>query len=138
MRTTYKKLYEKYPGKRIYLILPQKRYDENTTYSTGASYKHYRDAQIEVANEYSIPIIDLYDLMPGKKGTAAYNTYMLNDTHWNALGNERVAELVARHLIGGGNTVSRKELPPIPQANGNYVLKLVITNGIPSFSWVAE
>ena len=32
MRVTYETLAAKYPGKKIFLVLPQKRYDEDTDY----------------------------------------------------------------------------------------------------------
>ncbi len=137
MRLTYERLAAKYPGKKILLVLPQKRYDETVNYG-GGSYYHYLKAQVEVANEYGIPIVDLYNNMPGVKGTAFYNTYMLNDTHWSAAGNDRVAELVARELIGNGNKGNMDRIPPIPTTDGTYTLKVTITGGIPVFSWVAN
>jgi hypothetical protein len=137
MRLTYERLAAKYPGKKIVLVLPQKRYDETVNYG-GGSYYHYLKAQVEVANEYGIPIVDLYNNMPGVKGTAFYNTYMLNDTHWSAAGNDRVAELVARELIGNGNKGNMDRIPPIPTTDGTYTLKVTITGGIPVFSWVAN
>ena len=137
MRLTYERLATKYPGKKIVLVLPQKRYDETVNYG-GGSYYHYLKAQVEVANEYGIPVVDLYNNMPGVKGTAFYNTYMLNDTHWSAAGNDRVAELVARELIGNGNKGNMDRIPPIPTTDGTYTLKVTITGGIPVFSWVAN
>jgi lysophospholipase L1-like esterase len=137
MRLTYERLATKYPGKKIVLVLPQKRYDETVNYG-GGSYYHYLKAQVEVANEYGIPVVDLYNNMPGVKGTAFYNTYMLNDTHWSAVGNDRVAELVARELIGNGNKGNMDRIPPIPTTDGTYTLKVTITGGIPVFSWVAN
>ena len=35
MRVTYETLAAKYPGKKILLVLPQKRYDEDTNYGEG-------------------------------------------------------------------------------------------------------
>ena len=128
MRLTYERLATKYPGKKIVLVLPQKRYDETVNYG-GGSYYHYLKAQVEVANEYGIPVVDLYNNMPGVKGTAFYATYMLNDTHWSAAGNDRVAELVARELIGNGNKGNMDRIPPIPTTNGTYTLKVTITGG---------
>jgi lysophospholipase L1-like esterase len=136
MRLTYERLAAKYPGKKIVLVLPQKRYDETVNYG-GGSYYHYLKAQVEVANEYGIPVVDLYNNMPGVKGTAFYDTYMLNDTHWSAAGNDRVAELVARELIGNGNKGNMDRIPPIPTTDGTYTLKVTITGGIPVFTWVA-
>ena len=137
MRLTYERLATKYPGKKIVLVLPQKRYDETVNYG-GGSYYHYLKAQVEVANEYGIPVVDLYNNMPGVKGTAFYDTYMLNDTHWSAAGNDRVAELVARELIGNGNKGNMDRIPPIPTTDGTYTLKVTITGGIPVFSWVVD
>lgn len=52
-------------------------------------------------------------------------------------GNDIVAELVARELIGNGNKGDMDLIPPIPTTDGTYTLKVVITDGIPVFSWVA-
>ena len=62
---------------------------------------------------------------------------MLNDTHFSAVGNDWVAELVARELIGNGNKGDMDVIPPIPTTDGTYTLKVTITGGIPVFSWVA-
>ena len=102
----------------------------------GGSYYHYLKAQVEVANEYGIPIVDLYHNFPNTK-PAFYDTYMLNDTHFSAVGNDWVAELVARELIGNGNKGDMDVIPPIPTTDGTYTLKVTITGGIPVFSWVA-
>lgn len=134
MRVTYETLATKYPGKKILLVLPQKRYDEDVDYG-GGSYYHYLQAQVIVANEYGIPIVDLYHNMPGVAGTSFYTTYMLNATHWTAAGNDRVAELVAKELIGNGNKGNMNDLPAIPTVDGTYTLQVTIVNGIPTFSW---
>ncbi|HPJ86905.1 MAG TPA: SGNH/GDSL hydrolase family protein, partial [Candidatus Pacearchaeota archaeon] len=102
MRLTYDRLATKYPNKMIWLVIPQKRYDENTDYG-GGIYHQYLKAQVDVAKEYGIPTIDLYNNFPNSKPTF-YNTYMLNDTHFNEYGNDYVAELIARSMIGGGNS----------------------------------
>lgn len=102
MRLTYDRLATKYPHKMIWLVIPQKRYDENTDYG-GGIYHQYLKAQVDVAQEYGIPTIDLYNNFPNSKPTF-YNTYMLNDTHFNEYGNDYVAELIARSMIGGGNS----------------------------------
>lgn len=137
MRVTYETLAAKYPGKKILLVLPQKRYDENTNWG-GGSYYHYLKAQVEVANEYGIPVVDLYNNMPGVKSTAFYTSYMLNDTHWNAAGNDRVAELVMRTLLGNGNKGNMDRIPPIPQTDGTYTLQVTIVGGVPTFTWVSN
>ena len=97
------------------------------------SYYHYLKAQVEVANEYGIPVIDLYNNMPGVKNTAFYTAYMLNDTHWNAAGNDRVAELVMRALLGNGNKGNIDRIPNVPTADGTYTLQVTIASGIPTF-----
>ena len=74
MRLTYDRLAAKYPGKKILLVLP----DMRNTYG-GGSYYHYLKAQVEVAKEYGIPIVDLYHNFPNAKPTF-YATNMLNDT----------------------------------------------------------
>jgi len=139
LRLTFERLATKYPGKKVIVVLPQKRFDEGVKYGTGASYYAYRKAQIDICKEYGISTVDLYNNFPNSKlGSAptAYSTNMINDTHFSATGNNLVAELVARHLIGNGNSGSVDSLPPIPSTDGTYKLQVVITGGIPTFSWV--
>jgi lysophospholipase L1-like esterase len=138
MRVTYDRLAVKYPAKKIWLVLPQKRFDEATNYG-GGDYLSYRKAQIEVAKEYGIPTIDLYNnFANGGGGTVPTfpTTTMLNATHFTAIGNDMVAELITRALIGNGNGGSVDIIPPIPQVNGTYVLKCVVLNGVHTFSWI--
>lgn len=137
LRTTFDIIGTKYPGKQVLVVLPQKRYDEDTNYG-GGSYHAYRKAQEVVCDEYSIPTVDLYRNIPGKKETAFYDTNMLNDTHWSAVGNDLVAETVARKLIGNGASGYVDTLPVAPQADGNYVLKVAVVNGVPTFKWELE
>jgi len=142
IRLTFDRLANKYPGKKIWVVLPQKRFDETVNYG-GGLYADYRKAQIDVCREYGIPTIDLYNNFPNSKttavsgGTTFYATNMLNDTHFSAVGNDLVAELVARALIGNGNSGVADILPPIPTTDGTYTLKVTISGGIPVFSWVA-
>ena len=75
LRLTYDRL-TKYPGKKIVLVLPQKRYDETVNYG-GGSYYHYLKAQVEVAKEYGIPIVDLYHNFPNAKPAFYAATNML-------------------------------------------------------------
>ena len=133
MRLTYDRLATKYPGKKIWLVLPQKRYDESTNYG-GGDYLSYRKAQIDVAREYGIPTIDLYNNFPNTKPTF-YATNMLNDTHFSAVGNDLVAEIIMRSLLGNGNSGVVDKLPALPTTNGTYTLKLTVLDGVNTFSW---
>lgn len=134
MRLTYDRLATKYPGKKIWLVLPQKRYDESTNYG-GGDYLSYRRAQLDVAREYGIPTIDLYNNFPNAKPTF-FATNMLNDTHFSAVGNDLVAELITRSLIGNGNNGVVEILPPLPTTNGSYTIKLTVLNGVNTFEWI--
>jgi lysophospholipase L1-like esterase len=143
MRMTYKRLANKYPGKKIWLVLPQKRFDESVNYG-GGDYLSYRKAQIDVAREYGIPTIDLYNNFPNSKteisggGVSFYDTNMLNDTHFSAIGNDLVAEIITRSLLGNGNSGNVDTLPALPTTNGTYTLKLTVLNGVNTFSWVSD
>ena len=142
MRMTYKRLANKYPGKKIWLVLPQKRFDESNDYG-GGDYLSYRKAQIEVAREYGIPTIDLYNNFPNSKtkisgGVSFYDTNMLNDTHFSAIGNDLVAEIITRSLLGNGNSGVVETLPALPTNNGTYTLKLTVSNGVNTFSWISD
>ena len=48
---------------------------------------------------------------------------MLNDTHFSAVGNDLVAELITRSLLGNGNSGVVETLPTLPTTNGTYTLK---------------
>ena len=61
---------------------------------------------------------------------------MLNDTHFSAVGNDLVAELITRSLLGNGNSGVVETLPILPTTNGTYTLKLTVLNGVNTFSWV--
>ena len=142
MRMTYKRLANKYPSKKIWLVLPQKRFDESTNYG-GGDYLSYRKAQIDVAREYGIPTIDLYNNFPNSKteitsGVSFFDTNMLNDTHFSAIGNDLVAEIITRSLLGNGNSGVVETLPALPTTNGTYTLKLTVLDGVNSFSWVSD
>jgi hypothetical protein len=142
MRMTYKRLANKYPGKKIWLVLPQKRFDESNDYG-GGNYLSYRKAQIDVAREYGIPTIDLYNNFPNSKtkitgGVSFYDTNMLNDTHFSAIGNDLVAEIITRSLLGNGNSGVVETLPALPTADGTYTLKLTVSNGVNTFSWISD
>ena len=94
MRMTYKRLANKYPGKKIWLVLPQKRYLMKALIMVEEVIS-YRKAQIDVAREYGIPTIDLYNNFPNSKteitsGVSFYDTNMLNDTHFSSIGNDLV------------------------------------------------
>ncbi|MFA6654071.1 MAG: SGNH/GDSL hydrolase family protein, partial [Candidatus Delongbacteria bacterium] len=136
MRLTYDRLATKYPAKKIWLVLPQKRYDESVNYG-GGDYYAYRKAQIDVAREYGIPTIDLYNNFPNTKPTF-YATNMLNDTHFSAIGNDLVAEIITRSLLGNGNSGNVDTLPALPTANGTYTLKLTVLDGVNTFSWIID
>lgn len=136
MRLTYDRLATKYPSKKIWLVLPQKRFDESTNYG-GGDYLSYRKAQIDVAKEYGIPTIDLYNNFPNTK-PAFYATNMLNDTHFSAVGNDLVAEIIMRSLLGNGNSGVVETLPALPTTNGTYTLKLTVLDGVNTFSWILD
>ena len=96
-----------------------------------------------MAREYGIPTIDLYNNFPNSKteisgGVSFYDTNMLNDTHFSAVGNDLVAEIITRSLLGNGNSGSVDVIPPMPQTNGTYTLKVVVLNGVHTLSWVLD
>lgn len=43
-----------------------------------------------------------------------------------------------RLLLGNGNVGTVDFLPPIPNSDVTYSLKVVLTGGIPAFSWVTK
>jgi len=69
---------------------------------------------------------------------SAISVLLIITLNWSAAGNDRVAELVARELIGNGNKGNMDRIPPIPTTDGTYTLKVTITGGIPVFSWVVD
>ena len=71
-------------------------------------------------------------------GVSFYDTNMLNDTHFSAIGNDLVAEIIMRSLLGNGNSGVVETLPALPTTNGTYTLKLTVLNGVNTFSWVSD
>ena len=63
---------------------------------------------------------------------------MLNDTHFSAVGNDLVAEIIMRSLLGNGNSGVVETLPALPTPNGTYTLKLTVLDGVNTFSWILD
>ena len=76
--------------------------------------------KLDVAREYGIPTIDLYNNFPNTKPTF-YATNMLNDTHFSAIGNDLVAEIIMRSLLGNGNSGNVDTLPALTKCKW-YIL----------------
>ena len=62
----------------------------------------------------------------------------LTDTHFSAIGNDLVAEIITRSLLGNGNSGVVETLPALPTTNGTYALKLTVLNGVNTFSWILD
>lgn len=92
----YKGLIEKYPNKKIGMITPCRRGD-----APASILQQYVDAEIEVANYYSLPILDLY-----RKGGLTENVPSVFSTqmdagllHPNATGHSILSRSIASFML---------------------------------------
>ena len=107
LRNVVNMLREEYPNLRIVLVTPAYcapiaadgtyRYCDETSY--GAGYlEEYVDAELEVADELGVEIIDLYHTMDINQEN--FDTYLYDGLHFNEYGREIVADILAECLLG--------------------------------------
>lgn len=96
LHTLYVSLINKYPTKKIVAITPLHRIMENRF---GTSLSAYVNAVREVAEWYSIPVLDLYaNLGANPNVPIIQQTYMPDGLHPNNLGHKLIAEKIAAFL----------------------------------------
>lgn len=107
LRSVITMLREKYPNLRIVLVTPAYcapvatdgtyRYCDETTYG-GGYLEEYVNAELSVAEELGVEIIDLYHIMDMNKDN--FDTYLYDGLHFNEYGREIVADILADYLLG--------------------------------------
>lgn len=107
IRTVITMLREKYPDMRIVLVTPaycaplgadgiNRPCDEN---NYGGGYlEDYVDAELEVASEMDVEIIDIYHQI--EMNADNFSTYLHDGLHFNEYGREIVADIIADYLLG--------------------------------------
>lgn len=107
LRTIVTMLKEEYPNMEIVLVTPAYcapiaedgtyRYCDETSYG-GGYLEEYVNAEISVAKELGVEIIDLYHTMDMNREN--FDTYLYDGLHFNEYGREIVADILADYLLG--------------------------------------
>lgn len=107
LRTVITMLQEEYPDMRIVLVTPSYcapteedgtyRYCDEINYG-GGYLEDYVNAELEVAEEMNVEIVDLYHLLDMNKDN--FDTYLYDGLHFNEYGREIVADILADYLLG--------------------------------------
>ena len=107
LRTIITMLRKEYPNMRIVLVTPaycaplsaEKEYRPCDMYDYGGGYlEAYVDAEIEVAEEMGVEIIDLYHKIEMSENN--FSTYLYDGLHFGEYGREVVADILADYLLG--------------------------------------
>ena len=107
LRTVVTMLKEEYPNMEIVLVTPAYcapiaedgtyRYCDETSYG-GGYLEEYVNAEISVAKELGVEIIDLYHTIDMNREN--FDTYLYDGLHFNEYGREIVADILADYLLG--------------------------------------
>lgn len=107
LRSVINMLRKEYPQMRIVLVTPSYcsptaadetyRYCDETDYG-GGYLEEYVNAELEVADELGVEIIDLYHTMDINQEN--FDTYLYDGLHFNEYGREIVADILAECLLG--------------------------------------
>lgn len=107
LRSVITMLREEYPDMRIVLVTPAYcapiegdgtyRYCDETSYG-GGYLEEYVNAELSVAEEMDVEIIDLYHIMDMNKEN--FDTYLYDGLHFNEHGRKIVADILAECLLG--------------------------------------
>lgn len=107
IRSVVTMLREEYPDLRIILVTPAYcapmvddvtyRYCDETSYG-GGYLEEYVNAELEVAKELGVEIIDIYHMMGMNKDN--FDIYLYDGLHFNEYGREIVADILANYLLG--------------------------------------
>ena len=99
----YRKLLKKYPNSVIVVLTPLHRESEDVTINEigipCSPLKNYVDAIRQVADKYSIPVLDLWAISGMSTRVQELNElYFVDGLHPNDLGHERIAKLLVKFL----------------------------------------
>lgn len=107
LRTVITMLRKEYPDMRIVLVTPaycaplstNQEYRPCDAYDYGGGYlEEYVNAEIKVANEMDVEIIDLYHKIGMNENN--FSTYLYDGLHFGEFGREVVADILADYLLG--------------------------------------
>lgn len=101
LHTLYRTLIEKYPTTEIVVITPIHRADEDVVKNavTGLYLKSYIDAIREVAEYYSLPVLDLYKYSGIQPNIPVVReTFVKDGLHPTDLGHQRIARKIIKYL----------------------------------------
>lgn len=94
-------LLEKYPDKQIIILTPVKRQYTGTT-SGGFTLEQFVNAEIEIANRYGIPVIDMYHPEELNFETLGWDEYAPDGLHPNDNGHKLMADYIYDQIINMG------------------------------------
>lgn len=107
LRTVITMLREEYPNMRIVLVTPaycappsaEQGYRPCDAYDYGGGYlEEYVSAEIKVAEEMDVEVIDLYHKIEMNENN--FSTYLYDGLHFGEFGREVVADILADYLLG--------------------------------------
>ena len=87
-------------GKKCFIITPIKRNNTMTPNSAGLTLKDYVDAEIEIAKDYGIPVLNLFDnfTQTAWKSEVLRAKYMPDGLHPNPAGMKFIGEAVTKFI----------------------------------------
>ena len=87
-------------GKKCFVITPIKRVNTMTPNSAGLTLKDYVDAEIEIARDYGIPVLNLFDsfTQTAWKSDVLRAKYMPDGLHPNPAGMKFIGEAVTKFI----------------------------------------
>ena len=92
-------LITRYPDAKILVLTPLHRLNENNPDSNGLPLKAYVDAIREMAEAYSLPVLDLYAMSGMQPNVPIIQERFMNDgLHPNDAGHARLADMVQKAL----------------------------------------
>ena len=107
LRNVITMIREEYPNLRIVLVTPAYcapstqdgtyRYCDETNYG-GGYLEDYVNAELEIAEEMGVEIIDIYHNLDIDKNN--FETYLYDGLHFNEYGRKVMAEIIADYLLG--------------------------------------
>ena len=106
-RYSLEKLWNSYPNLKILLLTPMYRYWDDTqtdsdekTFAGGKHFYEFGEGLLQVAKEYKVPALDLYETLGINKFNRTHYFPPTDGTHPNDIGRELLGNKVAAKLLG--------------------------------------
>lgn len=113
-------LKERYQDSQVVILTPTRRKSgETANTSNGKCLSDYVDAEIKIAGESGIPVIDMYYADEVNFDKLGYDTYTHDNLHPNEAGHELLADYIYKQLLDMG-IVERPYSEEIPQFASFY------------------